>query len=102
MASIYLTNKSLRSTQIGFLRGYRTTDHIFSLGTLIDKYAKNENRGKLFCCFVDFQKAFDSVYTGGTKQVGAFLTFSQICTQNQNVPSDVVIKEKISFPLIGK
>ena len=55
----------LHSSQISFLRGYRTADHIFSLRTLIDKYVKNENRGKLFCCFVDIQKAFDSVWHDG-------------------------------------
>ena len=43
----------------------RTTDHIFSLRTLIDKYVKNAKKGKLFCCFIDFQKAFDSIWHDG-------------------------------------
>ena len=55
----------LHHSQIGFLKGYRTTDHIFSLRTLIDKYVINENKVKLFCCFVDFQKDFDSVWHEG-------------------------------------
>ena len=41
--SVYFHNQIiLHSSQIGFLRGYRTTDHIFILmRTLIDKYVKN-------------------------------------------------------------
>ena len=43
----------------------RTTP--FSLiGTLIDKCFLNENKGiKLFCCFIDFQKVFDTVWHDG-------------------------------------
>ena len=54
--------KILHPSQIGFLR---TTDHIFSMRTLIDKYVINATKGKLFCCFVDFQKAFDSIWHEG-------------------------------------
>jgi len=48
--SVYFHDQNIfHSSQIGLLRrGYRTTDHIFTLRTLIDKYVKNENRGKLF------------------------------------------------------
>ncbi len=42
----------------------RTTDHIFTLHTLIDKYI-NQNKTKIFACFVDFQKAFDSIWHEG-------------------------------------
>ena len=55
----------LHPSQIGFLEGFRTTDHIFSLRTLINKYVTNANKGKLFCCFIDFQKAFDSIWHDG-------------------------------------
>ena len=55
----------LHPSQIGFLKGFRTTDRIFSLKTLIDKYVSNVNKGKLFCCFVDLQKVFDSVWHDG-------------------------------------
>ena len=59
-------NKNLlHPSQIGFIEGFRTSDHIFSLRTLIDKYVTNANKGKLFCCFVDFQKAFDSIWHDG-------------------------------------
>ena len=42
------TNNLIHSSQIGFIKGFRTTDHIFSLRTLIDKYVVNTNKGKLY------------------------------------------------------
>ena len=51
---------SLSPNQGGFMAGYRTSEHIFILKTLINKYVYNNNK-TLFVCFVDFQKAFDSV-----------------------------------------
>ena len=58
------TNNTLHPSQIGFVPGNRTSDHIFSLRTLIDKYVLNTTKGKLFGCFafVDFRKAFDSIW----------------------------------------
>jgi exonuclease III len=52
-------NNVIIKEQIGFEEGCRTSDHVFVLKTLIDKYTK---KGKsLYCAFVDFRKAFDSV-----------------------------------------
>ena len=45
--------------QAGFRKGHSTTDHIFSLHCLIDLYLHKKKR--LYCAFVDFRKAFDSV-----------------------------------------
>ena len=53
------TNKTINHCQIGFQPKARTVDHMFILRTLIEKYTNN--RSKLYVCFVDFQKAFDSV-----------------------------------------
>ena len=50
----------IKSNQIGFKKNHRTSDHIFVLKTLIDKYFKQN--GKIYVCFVDFQKAFDKVW----------------------------------------
>ena len=52
--------------QASFMKDFRTTDNIFILRSLIDKQNKTNSRqkgkpGKLYCCFVDFQKAFDTV-----------------------------------------
>uniref|UniRef100_A0A671YR74 ribonuclease H n=1 Tax=Sparus aurata TaxID=8175 RepID=A0A671YR74_SPAAU len=61
----FLTEHSVLSkSQIGFLPNYRTADHIFTLQTLIDKYV-NKNKETIHACFVDFQKAFDSVWHEG-------------------------------------
>ena len=53
-------NVMLSENQAGFRKTYSTSDHIFSLHALIEimKFEKK----KLFCSFVDFSKAFDSVW----------------------------------------
>ena len=53
----------ISNCQIGFIPGNRTADHILILKTLIDSYKKTKKR--LFLCFVDFQKAFDTVFRAG-------------------------------------
>ena len=50
----------IRNEQIGFSKGKRTSDHIFVLKTLIDKYCQQGSK-RLFSCFVDFRRAFDTV-----------------------------------------
>lgn len=52
-------NSIICPEQIGFRKGARTSDHIFSLKTLIDKFFKKKKY--LFTCFVDLKKAFDTV-----------------------------------------
>lgn len=47
--------------QIGFLPNHRTSDHAFILKSAIDKYMSQKNRS-LYVCFVDFRRAFDSVW----------------------------------------
>ncbi len=51
---------TLSDNQAAYRKGYSTTDHIFSLKSIINKYVRM-NKARLYCCFVDFQKAFDSV-----------------------------------------
>jgi hypothetical protein len=50
----------IRNEEIGFPKGKRTSDHIFVLKTLIDKYCQQGSK-RLFSCFVDFRRAFDTV-----------------------------------------
>ena len=45
--------------QAGFRKGMRTTDQLFILRHVIDKYRLQKK--PLFCCCVDFKKAYDSV-----------------------------------------
>ena len=58
----HIKNGILHRSQIGFLPNHRTSDHIFTLKTLIDKYVTNSPKGKLYTCFIDFKKAFDSIW----------------------------------------
>ncbi len=51
-------------SQIGFTKDCRTSDHILTLKTLIDKYTQGKTK-KLYACFIDFRKAFDSVWRNG-------------------------------------
>ena len=59
-----IEHNALSRSQIGFLPKCRTSDHIFTLHTLIDKYV-HQNKTKIFACFIDFQKAFDSIWHNG-------------------------------------
>ena len=45
--------------QAGFRKDFRTTDQLFIIRTILQQ-AKHSKR-KLYCCFVDFRKAFDLV-----------------------------------------
>ena len=45
--------------QLGFCKMAQTSDHIFTLSTCINKYLKQKKR--LYSCFIDFRKAFDTV-----------------------------------------
>ena len=57
----FLVDKNLiHETKIGFKKNSRTSDHIFVLNCLIEKYFNSGNK-KLFACFVDFRKAFDKI-----------------------------------------
>ena len=56
----YIKENKLISPNQGFMEGCRTSDHIFLLQTIIEKVVK-KNRKKLFCAFVDFKKAYDTV-----------------------------------------
>lgn len=54
------TNNLLSKTQSGFRNGCRTSDNIFVLNALSKKYLNSKNK-KMYTCFVDFSKAFDTV-----------------------------------------
>ena len=53
----------LKYNQIGFRKGSRTADHVLTIKTIIDKYlSKNQ---KLYFCFADFRKAYNSIWREG-------------------------------------
>ena len=55
-------NNLISKEQIGFQKNCRTSDHIFTLKSIVNKYVADT---KLYVCFVDFKKAFDSVWHNG-------------------------------------
>ncbi len=54
----------LNKFQHGFTANRRTSDPILILRTLIDKYI-SPPKGKLYACFIDYEKAFDTVWRPG-------------------------------------
>ena len=49
----------LTNAQFGFKPGYSTMDAVFSLHSIINDFQRRKH--KVYCCFVDYQKAFDNV-----------------------------------------
>ena len=60
LAPIFEQEKIYCKEQGGFRKKHRTTDHIFILRKIIRQYTMQSKI--LYTCFVDFQKAFDSVW----------------------------------------
>ena len=58
-----IDNNIILNNQIGFMPKCRTSDHLLILKTIIDLY--KHKRKTLYLCFIDFQKAFDSIYRDG-------------------------------------
>ena len=61
--ALFEQKKIIKKEQIGFTKKCRPADHLLVVKTLINHY--NNNGKKLYACFVDFQKAFDSVWRTG-------------------------------------
>ena len=57
-------DKLFAKQQFGFRTEHRTTDSLFVLKTLIMKYIVR-NKTKIYACFVDLRKAFDTVWHKG-------------------------------------
>jgi hypothetical protein len=54
-----VTTEQMWDVQSGFMSGRGCVDQIFSLRQMVDK--KLNVNGKLFCAFVDLEKAYDTV-----------------------------------------
>ena len=57
------SDEIILENQAGFRKGYATTDHIFVLSSLIEIIKSRKQ--KLFCAFIDFSQAFDSIWRVG-------------------------------------
>ena len=55
----YVDDDILGKEQAGFRKGHSTIDHVFVLHLVI--YLFQSVRKRVFCAFIDYQKAFDSV-----------------------------------------
>ena len=53
-------NNIINVGQTGFIKDSRTSDHILTLRTIVNKYVY-DRKEKIYACFVDFKKAFDTV-----------------------------------------
>ena len=53
----------LKENQAGFRQAYSTSDHIFALNSIIELL--RHQKQKIYCTFIDFSKAFDSVWRVG-------------------------------------
>ena len=61
----YITEREMiHKGQIGFTEKNRAPDHIFTIRALSNKYVQ-DNQGRLFTCFIDFRKAFVTVWHDG-------------------------------------
>lgn len=56
-------NNIIYENQIGFKEKARTTDHIFTMKSIVDTYKCNKK--KVFAAFIDLKKAFDTVWRDG-------------------------------------
>ena len=63
-----LDNNLVDKAQIGFMANNRAPDHILTLKSLVNKYVTDKKGGKLYTCFIDFRKAFDTVWHEGIFQ----------------------------------
>ena len=55
-----LEHGKLYEQQAGYQKGYRTTDQIFILQAVVQKYL-DKPKGRMYCGYIDFSKAFDCV-----------------------------------------
>ena len=119
LASLWIASPSRRARgQSGFLVDHRTTDHIFILQHLIDKY-RSKNK-PLYCCFVDLSKVFDTISKPKLWQRlsdmgirGCMLAALQACCSDvrecmktadgltDDFPSGVGVKQALGLPFIA-
>ena len=56
--------KILHKSQIGFTEDNRTSDHLLTIRSIVNKYVVDGN-DRIYACFIDFRKAFDTVWHDG-------------------------------------
>ena len=67
--------ENLKEEQAGFRNGRGTTDHIFTFSQIVEKCGRKNK--EIYCVFIDFKQAFDSVWRHGMIEVMNFLGFEE-------------------------
>ena len=93
-------DKQLNNCQFGFRENHRTADSIFILKSLINKYIHKNNK-KIYACFIDLRKAFDSVWRTALLyklcKMGVGKSFYRVIKQQYlNTKSSLKYKDHIS------
>jgi hypothetical protein len=57
------SNTILSENQAGFRKSYSTVDHAFVVKSILDIFMFHKK--KLYCAYIDYQKAFDSIWRAG-------------------------------------
>ena len=91
-------NNLINIGQIGFKKGCRTSDHLLTLKSIINKYVYDK-RTKLYTCFVDFKKAFDSIWQ---KALFHKLEVNNINGNFLNLLKDIYKKSKCTIKINNK
>ena len=65
----------ISESQAGFRPGRSTVDQLFTLRQIAEKYLEKDR--ELYCCYIDFEKAFDSVWQEGIWRALRFFDFPQ-------------------------
>ena len=63
LQTFLLANNIISNCQSGFMKNKRTSDHIFVLKCIIEE--AKAKRQPIYGCFVDFKKAFDTIWIKG-------------------------------------
>ena len=79
-------NSILRESQAGFRSRYATTDNLFTLMSLGQKYLSKKG-GRFYCLFVDFFKAFDRI--DHKVLINSFIKKGVRGTKKKNVDSNI-------------
>ena len=91
-------NKITNENLTGFRKSYRTSDHILTLKTLIDKACKRNSY--VYSCFVDFKKAFDTVWRCGLfKKLSKMGIDGKMLQILENIYSEVNYSIKLHYSL---
>ena len=61
--TMVVENKLIGDYQICFRKGTRPADHLILLKGIIENYMQNGK--KVFACFIDYEKAYDSIWREG-------------------------------------